>query len=69
MNRSLKTVITNDETIVHLENLYNTESLKNEDMYKEFMNLAKTLGKKLNNFIISVHQKLNTLSEPLKNYH
>jgi four helix bundle protein len=44
----------NDETIDHLEILYETGSLKNEELYSDFHKLLNTLGKKLNKFIQSI---------------
>jgi four helix bundle protein len=41
----------NDETIDHLETLYETESLKNEKLYSDLNQRLNTLGKKLNKFI------------------
>ena len=64
----INAMASNDESIDHLENLYNTGSLQNEDIYIELMGLADKLGKKLNNFISSVQQKHNILSKPEENY-
>jgi four helix bundle protein len=44
----------NDETIDHLEILYETGSLKNEELYSGFHKLLNTLGKKINKFIQSI---------------
>ncbi len=57
-------ISSNDETIDHLENLFNTGSLKNDELYNELLNLADHLGRKLNNFISAVEKQHNTLQEP-----
>ena len=44
----------NDETIDHLRNLYETESFRNEDIYIELNEKLITLGKQLYNFLKSV---------------
>lgn len=54
-------IASNDETIDHLETLFETESLKNEKLYNEIHSKLELLGKKLNKFITSVQQ--NHLSE------
>ena len=41
----------NDETINHLENLFETESLNNKELYDELRNRLEILGKKLNSFL------------------
>ncbi len=46
-----------DETIDHLEMLYETESLTNEHLYQELHAKLVTLGKKLNLFIQSVEKE------------
>ena len=46
----------NDETIDHLENLFETKSLKNEEMYIILHSKLEILGKKLNKFIQSVEK-------------
>jgi len=53
-----------DETIDHLENLYNTESLKNKPLYSELHEQLEILGRKLNNFINAVQEKHNIAFEP-----
>jgi four helix bundle protein len=50
------TIASNDETIDHLENLYDTKSLKNQDTYKALHTKLQLLGKKLNRFIQSVEK-------------
>lgn len=62
-------IASNDETIDHLENLFNTGSLKNEETYNQLKDLANLFGRKLNNFISSVEKHHNTLAEPTDNYY
>ena len=47
-------IASNDETIDHLETLFETESLTNEKLYSEIKDELVNLGKKLNRFIQSV---------------
>lgn len=47
----------NDETTDHLETLYVTKSLMDENLYNDFHNRLETLGKKLNSFIKSVQEE------------
>ncbi|MEW6196234.1 MAG: four helix bundle protein [Bacteroidota bacterium] len=47
----------NDETIDHLETLYETKSLTNEATYKNLHDKLETPGKKLNSFIKSVQEE------------
>jgi len=61
-------ISSNDETIDHLENLFNTGSLKNEKLFNELLQLANLLGRKLNNFISSVEKYHNTVTEPEEDY-
>ena len=49
-------IASNDETIDHLENLYDTKSLKNQDTYQALHTKLQLLGKKLNRFIQSVEK-------------
>ena len=51
-----------DETIDHLETLFETESLTNETLYRSLLERLNTLGAKLNRFIQSVEQQHNTHS-------
>ena len=46
-----------DETTDHLENLYETESLKHEALYKDLHKRSQTLGKKINLFRQSVEKE------------
>lgn len=52
----------NDETIDHLETLYETGSITDSERYKELHSKLDILGKKLNNFIKAVEIRHN---EPL----
>jgi four helix bundle protein len=47
-------IASNDETMDHLENLFETGSLKNEVKFKDLQNRIDLLGKKINNFIQTV---------------
>ena len=49
----------NDETIDHLETLYETESLKDEVLYNLLHQKLEQLGRKLNNFIQAVERTHN----------
>ncbi len=44
----------NDETVDHLETLFETGSLKDEDLFKDLIERLDKLGKKINLFIKSV---------------
>ena len=46
----------NDETIDHLEMLFETESLKDKILYDRLHQNLELLGRKLNNFLQSVQQ-------------
>lgn len=50
------TISSNDETIDHLENLFETGSLNDEFIYHHLHNKLEVLGKKLNNFISSIER-------------
>ena len=43
-------IASNDETIDHLESLFETGSLKDEETYQQIHSKCELLGKKLNNF-------------------
>lgn len=43
-----------DETIDHLETLYHTGSLKNEELYQNLHDRLNILGKMINNFLSSI---------------
>ena len=49
-----------DETTDHLETLYETESLKDEVLYKNLHGRLQILGKKINRFIQSVEAEHRT---------
>lgn len=49
----------NDETIDHLETLFETTSLKDESLYNSLHSKLEELGKKLNNFIQAVERSHN----------
>ena len=49
----------NDETIDHLEMLFETESLKDETFYNSLHTKLETLGRKLNNFLQAVERSHN----------
>ena len=49
----------NDETVDHLETLFETESLKNDILYNSLHSKLEHLGKKLNNFIQAVERNHN----------
>lgn len=49
----------NDETIDHLETLYETQSLTDTDVYADLHAKLLDLGIKLNNFLKSVEQQHN----------
>jgi four helix bundle protein len=52
-------IASNDETIDHLETLYETGSLKEQELYKNLHDRIEILGKKLNNFIKSVEKGIS----------
>ena len=47
-------IASNDETIDHLETLFETDSFTDKDRYHQFLNRLEILGKKLNRFIQAV---------------
>ena len=47
----------NDETIDHLETLYETESLTDENLFKQIDSKLQMLGKKINKFLQSVQKQ------------
>ena len=49
----------NDETIDHLETLFETESLKDEILYNTLHQKIELLGRKLNSFLQSVESQHN----------
>ena len=50
-------IASNDETIDHLETLFETESLRDKELYEELHKGLQTLGRKLNRFIKSVEKQ------------
>jgi len=52
----------NDETMDHLETLFETKSLTNESTYTLLHHKLDVLGKKLNNFVKAVEQSHNEYS-------
>ena len=50
-------ISSNDETINHLETLFETESLKNKELYEQLHSKLELLGKKLNLFLQRFPQK------------
>jgi len=53
-----------DETTDHLENLFETESLKDKQMYDDLHKRLQTLGKKINRFIQVAESKHKTNNSP-----
>lgn len=51
-------IASNDETIDHLETLFETESLRDEDLYNDLHERIEQLGKKLNKFIQTIEKDL-----------
>ena len=51
-------IASNDETLDHLENLYETKSLKDRELYENLHDRIEILGKKINNFIKSIERDL-----------
>ena len=47
----------NDETIDHLETLFETNSLTDENIYKDLHDRLRKLGIKINNFLQSLEKK------------
>ena len=50
-------IASNDETIDHLETIFETKSLMDKDVYQSLHKRLNTLGKKLNQFIQSVERE------------
>ena len=53
----LFTIASNDETIDHLETLWETESLADKQLFQKLQNELNLLGKKLINFLKSIEEK------------
>ena len=52
-------IASNDETIDHLETLYETDSLKEKELYENLHARIEILGKKLNKFIQAIGTDLS----------
>ena len=52
-------IASNDETIDHLETLFETSSLKNKELYDNLHQQLEVLGKKINLFIQAVECSIN----------
>ena len=52
-------IASNDETIDHLETLFETGSLQNKTLYDDLHEQLEVLGKKLNLFIQSIERSIN----------
>ena len=50
-------IASNDETADHLETLFETQSLKDEHLYRNLSSRLDVLGRKLNKFIQSVKRE------------
>ncbi len=61
----------NDETIDHLETLFETKSLTDQTLYEKLNNGLQKLGRKISNFIKAVEKEHNTnqVDEPEANYY
>jgi four helix bundle protein len=53
-------IASNDETLDHLENLYETGSLQDKELFENLHDRLEILGKKLNNFIKSIEKDLKS---------
>lgn len=61
----------NDETLDHLETLFETKSLTNEEAYHELHQRLEVLGKKINSFRMAVergHGKPYQINDPETDY-
>jgi len=62
----------NDETIDHLETLFETKSLTDQQVFDDLILRLQQLGRKLNNFIKAVereHNTSSTVNEPSAEYY
>jgi len=57
-----------DETTDHLETLFETASLADENLYNDLHNRLQTLGRKLNRFIRSVESTHGSVREEIAEY-
>ena len=55
-------IASNDETLDHLETLFDTGSLKEKSLYDDLHSRINTLGRKLNKFIQSIEKDLRAAS-------
>ena len=53
----------NDETTDHLETLFETESLNNEELYNDLLKRSQQLGIKINNFLQSIEKDHNKFDD------
>lgn len=53
----------NDETIDHLETLFETKSLNNEELYNDLHKRSQQLGIKINNFLNSLEKNHNKFDD------
>ncbi|KUG24873.1 hypothetical protein ASZ90_005309 [hydrocarbon metagenome] len=51
----------NDETVDHLETLFETESLQDEELYNQLKDKLEQLGKMLNKFTQSIRSRTKNL--------
>lgn len=58
-------ISSNDETIDHLETLFETKSLKDQELYGSLNVRLEALGKKLNKFMGAIRQRLTKPSGSL----
>ncbi len=64
------TQASNDETIDHLETLFETKSLTDQQIFDHLQSRLQNLGRKINNFIKAVEKDHNTnqVNEPQTQY-
>lgn len=58
----------NDETTDHLETLFETGSLTDQELYNTLHNRLQVLGRKLNNFLQTLQISHNSIKEPEESY-
>ena len=51
-------IASNDETLDHLENLFETGSLQDKGLFENLHDRIEILGKKINNFIKSIERDI-----------
>jgi four helix bundle protein len=64
----INSLASNNETIDHLENLFNTTSLTDKNLYTDLLQKLEILGRKINSFISSVEKHHNALMEEKEFY-